>query len=69
MQTSFLDYSTHHNWGYIQQSLGEKWGTPWMGGQSVTWSHAHLVTVWLPINLTCMFLDCGQTLKCLENTY
>ena len=61
-------------WSLSQRSSGERWGTPWTGRQSITGphtrSHSLLRTILeTPINLTCMFLDCGRKPEYPERTH
>ncbi|MEQ2164327.1 hypothetical protein GOODEAATRI_005561 [Goodea atripinnis] len=65
-------YSTVGHGGagaYLQQSMGERRGSPWTGCQSIAGQHKTTMhtlihtpkgNLELPINLTGMSLDCGR---------
>ncbi|MEQ2276964.1 hypothetical protein XENORESO_015964 [Xenotaenia resolanae] len=50
---------------YLQQSTGERWGTPWTGRQSIAGEHKDTNN---HIHLTIMFLDRGRKKEYPERT-
>lgn len=56
-----------------QLAIGERWGTPWTGRQSITQPFTLTLTpmgnLESPINLTCMFLVCWRKPQYPERTH